>query len=66
MKSNGAKVKKDEVIGEVRDYFGEIKEQILTPADGVISLIWTRPAVDPGSMLIQMFELGPKLRSIIS
>ena len=66
MKPNGAKIKKNEVIGEVRDYFGEIKEQILAPADGVISLIWTRPAVNPGSILLQMFELGPKLSSIIS
>lgn len=66
MKTNGAKVKKDEIIGEVKDYFGDLKEQIFAPMDGVISLIWTRPAVNPGSILLQMFELGPKLSSIIS
>jgi predicted deacylase len=66
MAPNGAKVKKGEVIGEVRDYFGEVKESIEAPADGVISLIWTRPAVDQGSILLQMFEIGPKVSSIIS
>ncbi len=65
IKQNGAKVKKEEVIGEVRDSFGGLKEQIKAPADGVISLIWTRPAVNPGSILLQMFEIGPKMSSII-
>jgi predicted deacylase len=66
MAPNGAKVKKGQVIGEVKDTFGELKEQVKAPADGVISLIWTRPAVNPGSILLQMFELGPKVGSIIS
>ncbi|MFC1803129.1 succinylglutamate desuccinylase/aspartoacylase family protein [Thermoproteota archaeon] len=64
MKENGETFSKGEVIGEVRDFFGEIKEQIIAPTDGVVSLIWTRPAVDQGSILIQMFELGPKTSTL--
>jgi len=66
MAANGAEVKKDQVIGEVRDTFGAVKETLKAPADGIISLIWTRPAVNPGSILLQTFELGPKVSSIIS
>jgi len=65
IKPNGAKVRKDEVIGEVRDFFGNVKESVKAPTDGIISLIWTRPAVDQGSILLQLFELGPKLSSIL-
>ena len=64
MKPNGAKVSKDEVIGEIRDFFGEAREQVKAAVDGVISLIWTRPAVDQGSILLQMFELGPKVSTL--
>lgn len=64
MKKNDGTVSKGEIIGEVRDFFGEIKEQITAPADGIISLIWTRPAVDQGSILLQMFELGPKTSTL--
>ena len=65
MAPNGAKVTMGQVIGEVRDYFGAVKESIKAPADGVISLIWTRPAVNQGSILLQMFEIGPKVSSLI-
>jgi hypothetical protein len=65
MAPNGAKVRKGQIIGEVRDYFGAVKESVEAPADGVISLIWTRPAVNPGSILLQMFEIGPKVSSLI-
>jgi predicted deacylase len=64
MKENDGTVKKGEVIGEVRDLFGNLKEQVTAPADGIISLIWTRPAVDQGSILLQMFELGPKTSTL--
>ena len=60
MKPNGAKVSKGETIGLIKDMFGDVREQIDAEVDGVISLIWTRPAVDHGSVLVQMFELGPK------
>jgi predicted deacylase len=66
MRENGAEVSKDEVIGEIRDFFGEVKEQIIAPVGGVISLIWTRPAVDQGSILLQMFELGPKVSTLFN
>ena len=66
MAANGTTVKKDQVIGEVRDTFGVVKETLKAPDDGVISLIWVRPAVNPGSILLQMFVLGPKVSSIIS
>jgi len=64
LKENDGTVRKGEVIGEVRDFFGNVKEQITAPADGIISLIWTRPAVDQGSILLQMFEMGPKTSSL--
>jgi len=64
LKPNGSRVSKEEVIGEVRDLFGAVREQIKAPVDGVISLIWTRPAVDQGSILIQLFELGPKVSTL--
>ncbi len=60
MKPNGAKVSKGETIGLIKDMFGDVREQIDAEVDGVISLIWTRPAVDHGSVLVQMFELGPR------
>ncbi|MFC1803124.1 succinylglutamate desuccinylase/aspartoacylase family protein [Thermoproteota archaeon] len=60
MAANGAKVIKGTVVAEIRDFFGKVLEQLQAPVDGVISLIWTRPAVDQGNYLIQMFELGPK------
>jgi len=66
MKPNGAKASKDEVICEIRDFFGEIKQQLKAPVDGIISLIWTRPAVDQGSILLQMFELGPKVSTLFT
>ena len=64
--ANGAEVKKGQLIGEVKDTFGAVKEQFKAPCDGIISLIWMRPAVNPGSVLIQLFELGPKVSSILS
>ena len=57
---------KGQVIDEVRNYFGAVKESIKAPSDGVISLVWTRTAVNPGSILLQMFEIGPKVSSLIS
>jgi len=60
LKPNGGKIRKGDIIGEVRDHFGTVLEQIIAPVDGIISLIWTRPAVDQGSTVLQVFELGPK------
>jgi uncharacterized protein len=46
-------VKKDQVIGQMRDYFGQPVLDIKSQLDGVISVIRTSPAVKVGNVLIE-------------
>lgn len=53
-------VSKGQVIGEIRDLFGEILEEIAAPTDGVIHMV-TSPAIFEGDAL---FEIGTDIREI--
>jgi predicted deacylase len=46
-------VKKDQVVGHIRDYFGQDVAEIKSLLDGVISVVRTSPAVKVGNVLIE-------------
>lgn len=46
-------VKKDQVVGHIRDYFGQDIIEIKSLLDGVISVIRTSPAVKVGNVMIE-------------
>jgi uncharacterized protein len=46
-------VKKDQVVGHIRDYFGQDIAEIKSLLDGVISVVRTSPAVKVGNVLIE-------------
>jgi predicted deacylase len=50
------RVKKDQVIGEIRDVFGELKTTIKSPADGILSF---RRAIFPCSRGDRLFTIFP-------
>lgn len=50
-------VKKGQVIGEIRDLSGQTIEELISPMDGVVSLIWHYVAVEEGRPLIQILEI---------
>jgi predicted deacylase len=47
-------VKKDEVVGEIRDYFGKKLVEIEAPIDGIITVIRTSPSVGKGNVLVEL------------
>jgi predicted deacylase len=47
-------VSKDEVVGEIRGYFGEILEEIKSPIDGLVNVVRTSPSVSLGQALIEL------------
>jgi hypothetical protein len=52
----GTRVKKDQVIGEIKDVFGELKTTIKSPADGIISF---KRALLPCSRGDRLFTIFP-------
>ncbi len=48
----GDYVTKDQMLGELCDYFGETVAQITSPRDGVVLYRATSLAVDPGDPLV--------------
>ncbi|MCL5256600.1 MAG: succinylglutamate desuccinylase/aspartoacylase family protein [Chloroflexi bacterium] len=46
-------VKKGQVVGEIRDYFGERIMEVKASADGIITMIRTSPAVKPGNVIVE-------------
>lgn len=46
-------IEKEQVVGEIRDYFGETIMEIKAPAGGLITMIRTSPAVKPGDVLVE-------------
>lgn len=52
----GDEVKVGQVVGEIKDMFGNLKEQLVAPINGVVSLIWFYTAVEAGANLIQILE----------
>jgi len=56
----GDLVEEGEVLGVIRDMFGEIKEEITVPTDGVIHMV-TSPAIWQGDVV---YEIGKDIRVI--
>lgn len=46
-------VKKDEVVGHIRDYFGDPIAEVKSRLDGIVTVIRTSPAVKAGNVLIE-------------
>ena len=51
------RVVKDEVVGEIRDYFGKYLKDIISPIDGLISVIRTSPSVGIGNVLVELHHV---------
>jgi predicted deacylase len=47
------RVKKDQVVGRIRDYFGQDILEIKAQLDGIVTVIRTSPAVKAGNVLIE-------------
>lgn len=50
-------VKKDEVVGQIRDYFGKVLVDIKAPIDGLITVIRTSPSVGIGNVLVELHHI---------
>jgi predicted deacylase len=46
-------VKKDQVVGRIRDYFGEDLLEIRAQLDGIVTVVRTSPAIKVGNVLIE-------------
>ena len=47
------RVKKDQVVGRIRDYFGQEMLEIKAQLDGIVTVVRTSPAVKMGNTLIE-------------
>jgi predicted deacylase len=47
------RVKKDQVVGRIRDYFGQDILEIKAQLDGIVTVIRTSPAVKAGNVLVE-------------
>lgn len=52
-------VVKDEVVGHIRDYFGNLIVDIKAPVDGQVTVIRTSPSVGVGNVLLEMHKVIP-------
>jgi len=50
-------VKKDEIVGEIRDYFGKKIVDIKAPIDGIITVFRTSPSVGIGNVLVELHKI---------
>ena len=48
---------KDEIIGEVRDYFGNHLADVKSPSDGKVIVIRTSPSVGVGNVIVQLYKI---------
>ncbi len=51
------KVSKEEVVGEIRDYFGERLMEIRTPDDALVTVVRTSPSVGVGNVLVELHTI---------
>ena len=51
-------VAKDEIVGTIRGYFGELIEELRSPIDGLVNVVRTSPSVGYGSVLIELHKLA--------
>ncbi|MDP7207365.1 MAG: hypothetical protein QGH14_02110, partial [Candidatus Bathyarchaeota archaeon] len=50
-------VSKCQAVAEIRDPFGNQKEVIISPVDGIVSLMTSYRAVKQGLSVIQLFDI---------
>ncbi|MBN2287123.1 MAG: succinylglutamate desuccinylase/aspartoacylase family protein [Tissierellales bacterium] len=50
-------VEKDEIVGEIRDYFGKKMADIKSPIDGIITVVRTSPSVGVGNVLVELHKI---------
>jgi len=53
----GTRVQKGQVVGEIRDCFGQTRATLKAPFEGLVSLVQYHLAVDRGRHLVQLFNL---------
>jgi len=51
------RVVKDEVVGEIRDYFGDHLVDIKAPIDGIVTVIRTSPSVGMSNVLVELHHV---------
>ena len=51
-------VKKDEIVGEIRDYFGNKIKDITSPIDGMITVVRTSPSVGVPQVLLELHHVN--------
>ncbi len=51
------KVAKDEVVGEIRDYFGARLMEIRMPDDALVTVVRTSPSVGVGNVLVELHSI---------
>jgi predicted deacylase len=47
---------KGDLIGEIKDIWGEVKQEIFAPADGMILMYINNPVVGPGDVVLGYAE----------
>jgi predicted deacylase len=50
----GSEVAQGQRLGAVRDLFGAELEEVVAPADGIVFVVTTSPAVRSGDLLIEV------------
>ena len=53
-------VKKEQVVGVVRDFFGQPMTEMKAPLDGIVTVIRTSPAIRPGNVLVELGRVASK------
>ena len=55
----GDEIKKGQKIADVCDVFGNIVEEIVSPADGIARIIWSHKAVNTGDPVVKCWVVKP-------
>lgn len=51
------RVRFNQIVGEIRDYFGQVIAEVKSPIDGLITVIRTSPSVALGNVLIELHKV---------
>ena len=49
--------KKEQVVGQIRDVFGQTIQDVQSPIEGVVTCIRTSPMIQPGNVIFELGEL---------
>ena len=49
----GEELKRDQLIAEICDVFGDVVEQVRSPRDGIARILWTNKAVNTGDPIVK-------------